>query len=294
MIRLHLGVHKTATTYLQDLFELNRGRIAAAGCAYWPLIYIRPVIAYSLWSAAQREGRFGRLRQRALRGAPFDDLGTILDSCESHVLSDENVLGWAGEALGGRCYPDAGARLARLAKVLGHRQAEVWLCLRSYPQFLASLFAEALRGGGYMTVPDLIAANQAPGGQWQSLVDNVHRALPDARIVVWRYEQFGMFEPVIVERLTGVPLAEMQRLSSEDVRPSPSAMAIAAHIERAEPMKVPLRVQSMAMAETEFPLVLDADRFDPWRQDQAASMAAAYERDMAEIGGRPYVELLGT
>ena len=63
MIRLHLGVHKTATTYLQELFALNRGRIAMAGRAYWPLIHLRPAIDYSIWSRTAREGLLGPLRR---------------------------------------------------------------------------------------------------------------------------------------------------------------------------------------------------------------------------------------
>ena len=33
MIYLHLGAHKTATTYIQDLLELNRGPIWGGGRA---------------------------------------------------------------------------------------------------------------------------------------------------------------------------------------------------------------------------------------------------------------------
>lgn len=293
MIRLHLGAHKTATTYLQELFALNRGRIAAAGRAYWLLAHIRSTIAFSIWSDAARDGLLGPLRGHALRGAPFNHLRTLLEASNDHVISDENILGPPVDALKGRFYPGAGRRLERLAGMFGDRQVEVFLCLRSYPQFLASLFAESLRHGAYMPAADLVAANGDPGGQWPALIDTVHRALPEARIVVWRYEQFPALKPLVVERLAGVPLAGMQALPSEQVRPSPSARAVAVQLERAGAMPKPRRALSMAMAETEFPPTGAADTFDPWPAEQAARMTAAYERDTALIAALPFVEMLG-
>jgi tetratricopeptide (TPR) repeat protein len=44
MIYLHLGAHKTATTYLQELFERNQDLIFDAGRAYWQLGLLRLVI----------------------------------------------------------------------------------------------------------------------------------------------------------------------------------------------------------------------------------------------------------
>lgn len=292
MIRLHLGVHKTATTYLQDLFELNRGRIALAGRAYWPLADVRPAMAFTIWADQAGRGLLGPLRRRALRRAPFNPLGPYLDAADSHVVSDENILGHASDALTGSFYPHAGGRLERLAAIVGKRPVEVWLCLRSYPGFLASLYAESLRHGALMPVSGLVAANREPGGQWPALIDAVHRAFPEARIAVWRYEDFAALEPVIVERLAGLPLAHMQRLSITQVRPSPSPQAIAAHLERAGAMSRLQRVVSMVMAEAEFPPTLGAGSFVPWPQDQAARMVEAHERDMAEVAALPFVEML--
>ena len=99
-------------------------------------------------------------------------------------------------------------------------------------------------------------------------------------------------EPVIVERLSGVPLAEMKPLSNDTVRPGPSARAIAAHLARAEAMTRPQRVLSMVMAEQADPPVERADRFDPWPAEQAARMASAYDRDVDAVAAMPFVEML--
>lgn len=292
MIRLHLGAHKTATTYLQELFTLNRGAIAEAGRAYWPLAQLRPLMNFAIWTQGAGHSLSGRLRLKALQGAPYQNFGAILAAHDSPIVSDENILGSPRGSLRGQLYPRADARLGGLARIFGERPVEVWLCLRSYPQFLASLYAEALRDGAFMPVAELLAANGQPEGQWPSLVEAVHRALPRSRIVVWRYEDFQSLQPVIVERLSGVPLATMKPLSVDRVRPGPSAAAIVAHLERAETMTRPQRVLSMVEAEHAFPSGDNADRFDPWPEEQAARMAAAYDRDVALVGAKPFVELL--
>lgn len=292
MIRIHLGVHKTATTYLQNLFELNRARIAAAGSAYWPVMHIRPALAYSLWSEAMGDGPLGPLRRRALRGAPFNHLNLFLEAGDSQVLSDENIPGSAAESLHGRIYPQAADRMGRLAAILGERPVEVWLCLRAYPQFLASLYAEALRHGAFMPLAEMVGRNREPAGQWPMLVEAIHRALPRARIVIWRYEQFAALETQVVERLSGVPLAQMQPLPGGNVRTSPSARAIAQHLEAAEPMARARRILSLVMAEAQLPASGSTDSFDPWPAEQSARMQAAYEADMAAIAALPFVEML--
>ena len=294
MIYLHLGVHKTATTYLQDLFALNQGRIASAGRAYWRLDQIRGDIDLGMREAlAPRRGPRA-LAKRLLETPrpPLHRLRDKLDVAMDCILSEENLLGFPHEALRGQFYVNARERLGLLAAALGDRPAEVWLCIRAYPGFLGSLYAEALRHGYHATIAEFTARNQAPGGQWRRLVETIHRSLPEARIVVWRFEDFRTLEPVVVERLSGVALAGLRPLAHADVRPSPSAKAVVEQSERAGDLGRAERTLSMAMLEDKFPLSEYPGKFDPWDNQTLARMNRDYTSDIASLRSLPFVEFL--
>ena len=54
MLRLHIGAHKTATTYLQGLLDANQGRIARSDQSYWLNTQTRPPVAELLAEPAGR------------------------------------------------------------------------------------------------------------------------------------------------------------------------------------------------------------------------------------------------
>jgi hypothetical protein len=295
VIYLHLGAHKTATTYLQSLFAQNQGKIAIGGRAYWRLDQVRPLVANGLAEARTRtQERFGFVRQLLCnRAPPFQSLGEMLAIPMDTLLSEENILGHASQALHGKFYVGARENLALIKPALGDREIEIWLCLRSYATFLCSLYAEALRHGYAKPIAHFVERTRSPDGQWPTLVETIHECFPDAKIVVWAYEDFSRLEPQIVGRLSGVPFSELAPLPTDNVRPSPSAQAVELQSERADSLRTSLeRTLSMAMLEEEYPVNRFPRKFNPWNDDDIARMQSAYARDLKRVGSSDYVEFL--
>lgn len=288
-VRIHLGAHKTATTYLQSLLELNRGRLVSSGTVFWPLESVRPIFnqiyEHRQAGSASRLTRMRpgyRKRERVLQ----QRLSNLFQFSSRIVLSEENLLGDCGNFFSGEFYPNAEGKLAALTGALPDRPLEFWLCLRSYPEFLSSIYGEALRHGDFLPMEEFEEMHADPEGNWPRLVELIRDLFPGAMLKLWRYEDFRKAEPQIVGELTGVEYWELDHLTDHVVRPSASAAAILAFNEVAADIEPARRVQKILALEHELPLESKKDRLALWREQQAERMAAAYHRDIARLVDR--------
>lgn len=295
-IRLHLGAHKTATTYIQELLLLNRSKSAANGLAYWPLSMVRPLVRNLIKVSEQQRqvllpARFdGKAKavQQARR-----DLAYLVSHDMPTTISEENILGDPEDCYVATFYPNAEQRLGFVVSAMPDTPIELYLCVRSYPDFLASIYGESIRHGGFIPIETFKAAHQSPEGQWNDLIDRLRGVVPQAKIIVWPYEGFRELEPVIVSRLSGIDYAEMARLPVARVLPSASSEAIMAMAVAAPSLSRPQRVFKMLALQHEFPAGEGTSRFDPWSPEERARMQAAYDQDLADIAARSDVTFLG-
>lgn len=293
-IRLHVGVHKTATTYLQQYLLQNHGTLAQEGLAYWPMENIRAQFKLAWDQQMQdRHSRRKRLGTRIRGDLTLTPMREWFDLDRNILLSEENLLGEGSDFFNGSIYPDAKARLTLLAKALPENQLlEVWLCLRSYPDFLASMYGEAARFW-HVPSPETFAERHAnPAGSWPRLVDHVRAALPQARLHIWAYEDFRRLEPCIIEGMTGVSPARLQPLQQSQVRPSASDRAIRACAALPDDIQGAERMFRMLELEYLYPMQDRSDRFSPWSADQRMQMEAAWHYDRDRIAGRDDVIFL--
>lgn len=288
IVRLHVGVHKTATTYLQQYLLQNRGTLAREGLAYWPTEDIRAQFKLA-WEqqVLDRYSRRGRLGTLIRGDRALARMREWFDLDRDVLLSEENLLGEGSDFFNGSVYPDAGARLTRLAEALPkNRPLEVWLCLRSYPDFLASIYGEAARFWKVPAPEVFVERYVNSAGCWPELVDQIRIALPQARLYVWAYEDFRRLEPLIVESMTGVSPARLQPLLQSDVRPSASDRAIRACAALPDDIQGAERMFRMLEMEELYPIQDSSDRFSPWSADQREQMETAWQRDRDFIAKR--------
>lgn len=291
---LHLGAHKTATTYLQDLLEANAARIAEAGRVYWRRDLVRPKIDYGI--PATRKGRYWLYRAAEhlpfLSSDPIRGFSRLLRASRPSVISEENILGNVPESLHGKLYPRAAERLQPVVRALDGRSAEIYLCVRDYAPYLSSLYAESLRQGALLDPAQFAAANSDPAGQWSGLAETILAAFPNARLVVWAFEDFRKLEAAIVQRFSGMERSAMQDLPAGTARPSPSQDAVERHLKRAAGMNHPDRLISILELESAFPATAERPKFQAFGEEQSKRMRSAYEADKAEIAAMPRVEWL--
>lgn len=292
MIYLHLGVHKTATTYIQELFLQNLDIIFDAGRAYWPLDLVRPIIASGFDRVIiPRETKLYLLRRLlAHQKPPMQGLQEIVSLFANSIISEENILGFPSDSLGGKLYPNARPRLRLLAKALKGQKVEIFLCVRGYPSFLASLYAEAMRHGFFQPEDQFERQNFPAAWRWFDLVTVVSGCFPDAVIHVWKYEDFSQLQEIIIHRMSGVPLHTMRPLAEGLIRPSASAAAIEAMNSQSEKMTRYQRVLMMASFEKRFPVSGGHEKYR-WDCDPESLMDETYAQDVEKLRTIPNVEV---
>jgi hypothetical protein len=178
-------------------------------------------------------------------------------------------------------------------EALGGREVEIFLCVRSYPEFFSSLYAEAMRHGHRQPIEQFLSLNDSPAGSWVKLVGTIQKWFPQSRIVVWSYESFARLQAEIVKRISGVPLDALRPLAEANVRPSASVQAIRMQIERVGKLTHYQRVLSMAVLERKFPITDRSEKFSPWSKDAEDAMHAAYQEDLHALKRRPNIDFLG-
>jgi hypothetical protein len=155
---LHLGLHKTATTALQEFLASETKALLAHGVFYPRLARMRSDLTPLILSAENSD-----------RAA----LGRFVDKARPPVLllSDENILGAPGDILGGALYPFAENRLHRFCDQFADRRIRLFLTLRSPAAFLASMYCEYLRHNSWLGFADYVRDFDIDGFSYARVFD---------------------------------------------------------------------------------------------------------------------------
>jgi hypothetical protein len=135
---IHVGPHKTGTTYLQFGFDAARERLRQHGVAY-----------PSIWSSSESEPSHRKLMV-ALREGRSAELQTQFAAIER--TSPESVL-ISGEGLNHLDQP----ALALLRSLLGGHEATVIFYCRRWSELLPSIWQEKVKHGFDETFPEFLA-----------------------------------------------------------------------------------------------------------------------------------------
>jgi len=271
-ICLHVGAHRTGTTGFQTLLESNRQGLTRAGIAFKgpkrtrsglfagliknPVGVTSAEVQLGLRSCGRINMETARLRRAGARAV---------------ILSEENMIGTMCENIAsGSLYGQAGQRLERFAPAFEGTQPQIWLSTRSYDMHWASQLAFRIQVGALVPDSWTIAALAAQPRSWPDLVVSLKQALPNARIVVWRFEDWvgrpGALLDALMGRAIGLPQAPSKPSNASD-----SARALAKLVE--------------ARGDTNGALHLEAHdqnrRYMPFSAGQQAQMQQNYRDDLS-------------
>ncbi|MFD1341745.1 hypothetical protein [Litorisediminicola beolgyonensis] len=203
---IHLGLHRTGSSALQDCLHLNKAAIEDAGL---------------LVSVARRDGagqnpvrlrmpgpgEFGKnlhrlafRRDRALRKR-----GITAANCA--ILSEENLIGNMSAALRERPYRLAGRRLAFLAEGLNAPIRRVLIVVRGYGPFAASLYRKRCEFNLMPPFSDLADGFLRSSRGWVDLIEDIRVGLAPEEMVVLRHED--QTPPLSVARHLAPSLVEL-------------------------------------------------------------------------------------
>ena len=198
---LHLGAHRTASTYVQGVLGKNAGLLAENGIG---------MPAQEATRAALTERLNPRLPTLPMAGG-FDRLlsDTGVADCQTIILSDENMLGFLNEIFAHhKFYPNTRARLKRLSRLLPVSPSKIMLGIRPYETFFPSAYSRWL-SPGRPVLPREDIAGIVLGFQrgWDDLIQEITEVFPEAELMISEYHSDASYGLDQLHQLLG-PCAE--------------------------------------------------------------------------------------
>lgn len=195
-INLHIGAHKTATTYIQSILETNSPALNAAGIGFIPLPILRKTFTRTFMKLTSASFDFRAIEPRFFRhGSPSSVRGVI--------LSDENLIGACGGFVdSGVLYREGPARLRQLRKLLRGHEIHLFFSIRSYETFMPSAYCEVLRNRRtYVSFREFWQKVNVQRSRWPGVFSGLKEALQPESVSVWRYEDFRPNAEAVIRRL---------------------------------------------------------------------------------------------
>jgi len=277
--RIHVGAHKTATTHVQDVLELRADALAGEGVH---LVHrerarkarlascLRPETGLIKGSWLFRRGRWSRRMAALLDGAAT---GTTL-------VSEEQLIGVSDGLLCPVFYPQAGERMGILRRLLAGAPTTLFLSIRNPATIIPSAYSQCLRAGarGIPTLDQLREQCLSRPPTWTDLVRRIRQAFPEARLVVWTFEDYIAEPAPFLGLLSGTALADWPTLEAPASTRGLSAETIGAILALDRSLS---RKERVARCEELAAGDKGVRRFQPFTAGEVAALTSAYEEDLA-------------
>jgi hypothetical protein len=215
-ILVHLGAHKTATTFIQSQLANNRAELATKGYGVAGIWVVRRKFT-NLFDRLSYFDPVWRFLTRRLLRRRLDRMIAQAGKVETFLLSDENLLGLiSANYWRGYLYPWAGRRVAILKSLLGARETHFFLCIRRYPDYLTSSWLQMASKGKAPAFEKYLEKFPPEGRGWAEIVADICGAVGAKNVTVWTYDWFSE-DPARVFQLLApgtdfvVPARELKR-----------------------------------------------------------------------------------
>ena len=292
---LHLGAHKTASTYLQSRLAKSSNALRQMQVGYVDLKTFREVVARA-GGLRRCQHRYAMLSQRTLRA----ELSGLIQrenilGAERVVLSDENILGHLCDlSNAGKFYPTAGPRLRVIREALRDWDLEIVVSVRDYVTFLPSVWSHMVLREGYQPFSPQVARAFLTGGRgWAEVLQDLQRAAPGVPLRLWTFEEFAKLEADVLETLVGPVSRSAVDPLGRHAMPGLSGAAVeriedlVRNGETPTPDRVRKISQQFAKANGHMPYM-------PWTEDVATRLGARYATDLERISRMPDVFRIGS
>lgn len=278
---MHIGAHKTATSYMQKKLALNVELLNRRNIHYDPLDIFRKEFTPLLNENVTRESEW----IRELRGTA---------RAMNILVSEENIMGVPGDIVReGHYYIRARERLVRACQLLGNDTPEIFLSLREYSGFTVSMYSEYIRHREFLKFADYLKIYEASAFSWIRVIDDIFAAVPGARLSVWDFGDFRRIEKQVFQAMLGFD-PDIFHNPEGPVRESFSEVAVRAFealsgaLTHAEMKKL---INPIAR---NLPKGADYPAFDPHHQETKDRMKAQFKADLSTISERfPQVAFIG-
>jgi hypothetical protein len=288
-IHIHVGVHKTATTYIQRRLKLSMKSLNADGIGYLPVWRFRSSFWKEYMTLSPETFRIeDHLKDFFVNKPPSDVRGLI--------ISEENLLGLCGNFVKtGRLFNGVRPRLAHFRKLLAGHEITLFFAVRSYDGFICSAYCEGLRSNrNFVGFDDFHDRINWKLMNWPHLLKRVEDGLQPERTVIWRYEQFRDHSEEILNRLAfGNMLSPDETDGTNPVYMSFSQLAMDTIDCVAKQMGGEIAGQLVRPISDTFVKSEARPSFDPWTDQRKAWLAHRYQEDCGTINSAKWLMPVG-
>lgn len=289
-VALHLGAHKTGSSYLQNTFDANAASLQEAGVGYVPLKELRKTFTERfIWKP--KAGDSNELLPGSVQSALHQRVA---------LISDENILGRLYNFKEGLPYPEAPANLARAVALLasGDAAVTVFLSIRNYADWLESVYLQALRAKVVLPFSVFCKRIDLELISWEKMLAGLLEAMPGCSFVVWPYEHFLSGNDPVIDHLARFLEADLSSRPETPANLSYSAVAysilLGAKRSRAEIQ--PEHWEKLhRFVRSAFSIAQGYEKPKLFSKTRRENLASRYDSDLKKIrsmaGGR--LELLG-
>lgn len=291
---VHGGVHKTATSHIQSILQRNAGRLRKHGIYYLNHRETRKKFTYPCQLHGYEKlglkfkRTFSKTELRRETGTFFESVGAR--NGDRIILSDENMPGHCGQCVGnGSLYNRRDTFLPIFAQEIPFTVTEVHIAVRNYADFFASAYVEYLRSatgqGVLCTEAQMRRALLSKMPSWVDYVSELRSTFSEARLIIWRHEDFQVLQSRIMQNLIGsaVSVQSLEQPKRSRGRPSASQTAMRELQLTIHREGVEVGLSRRAEIQEAYPRGPAHPRYDPWTKTQRAHLTQVYERDVEDI-----------
>lgn len=183
---LHLGAHKTATTFLQANFTANRKAFEKQG---WTFVCFQRK-ARELRSHVRRARKGAEMR--AEDEAPLEKFFSELRAERHNIFfSSEIFLGQMNPARTGRIYPHHAAMIDTLKRHFAGKDVRIGFCVREFSEYLESGYNWLVSYGSTgQDFQEYSRKTTAKKMTWLPILEKFADTFGNDNLVVWTYEDF--------------------------------------------------------------------------------------------------------
>jgi hypothetical protein len=292
-VHLHLGAHKTATTFIQDTLKDNGSLLTSKGVYFMPLSEMRakrhetakPLTGQilSLSQANRPSGQLPEMRRDILNSYQPDRL----KNCHTVLISEENLSLYLNGFFNRNAYSEMADRLAHLREEIGPR-LKVFFSIRDYPDFLSSVYVEILRHHHYLSFGDFLngLCEDLPN-LWTEAYHNLVQLFGEENVTIWDFNDTVKNPQAVLSMLTG-GLGDLS-IRDKPSRPSLSQKAVEFIRDFSKlPGETMMPQVITKMAGRLHPLTKMNSKFDPWTPREKRILREHYNAEKLTIPVRSF------
>ncbi len=197
-IRLHIGVHRTATQHLRSVLAQNSDLLDENGVCV-------PTPAYAEKAFAQAVRQLKANEDINVISAQL--LSTLTQGKEYKriVMVDPNISGTLMRPIGKEFfYPRIGTTISRIATVLQTVPMRLFVSVRNPATFIPSCYSKGIRTKPDVSFQHFVSESNLPGLRWSDFLHRAQMKKTDLGMTVWRYEDYPYIWRDVAQALTGI------------------------------------------------------------------------------------------